>query len=238
MVTLDELIKDAGRVDNLKTDELDRAFRSVCAAAERRQAPLTADAQVREPRHRVLARVGVGLAATAVVVAAGVGVGNLTGLFAPDPDTGVVAGHDGHEAPDEAIGEEGETDPLASGPFAGVSPGFFEENGQTVWRIYADATAPDVDAQTVPSQFTGAGLDAIYIQLEEFATSSLGEGEFFSHAYDARTDTVHVITNITEERLPSDLVASNVLSYEFASVDPQHPAVGVPSDGDLPTEDD
>lgn len=243
MITLDELVKEAGRVDDLDHADLERAFRAVSSATGPLSDITTAAEPGSTPRRQVAVRVGFVLAATFAVAVGGIGVANLTGAFSPNRD--VVAGQDGsatpQDGPEEATGEDA-TDPLVNGAFAGVSPGSYEDNGDVVWRIYADAATPDVTAQTVASRFTSAELDTVFIQLEEFASDWLsggkGSADFFSHAYDAETDTVRVITNIPEQELPADLVASGVLTYQFSAVAPELPIGDEPSDGELPSEDD
>jgi hypothetical protein len=95
-----------------------------------------------------------------------------------------------------------------------------------------------VGERTAPSRFTGAELDGIYVQLEELAAHGLSEGEFFSHFYDAETDTVRIVGNIRHDLLPADLRSSRALSYEFAAVDPRQPPDDQSGDNELPTEDD
>jgi len=233
MITLDELVKEAGQVEDLDTSGMKRAFRTVRTTAASRPVVTTAITRANAPRYRVGARVGFGLAASVAVATVGFGVANLTGAFTPASE--VVIGQDGDANPQDGPGEE-------DSPFADVSPGFYEDNGEVVWRIYSGATAPDLDARTVPSQFTAAELDAVFVRLEEFASARLSgndRSEFFSHAYDAKTDTVLVTTNIPEDELPADLTASGVLTYQYEAEETQGSTDDPDaSDGELPSEDE
>lgn len=238
MNTLDKLLSDNGKVADLAPEQLVQAFSTVRSTATNRIPRHAAVSFVARPRRGFVARVGLGVAATVAIAATGVLAANLTSWFGPDRGTELVAGQDGNHAssPDVDDGEEG-AGPVLDERFAAISPGFYEEDGKIVWRIYADATAPDVDAPMVPSQFTSAELDAIYVQLEELAARELNQGEFFTHDYDAKTDTVRIVGNIPLDRLPADLFATNILSYEFTAVETRQSPDVEPGEDELPTLD-
>jgi hypothetical protein len=203
---LDDLLRTTAHVDDLDPAAMDQAYRSVrVAVTGRTRLASTVVVVPRIPGTRLARRLGLGFAGAAVVAAVAIGVAHISGDPGQGPSTTAVQTDNTVTTGDNAASVGNPN-----------SPGWYEDNGDIVWRIFADKTAPEDYSRTLPSRFTAAELDDINARLEVLA-SSLTNGEFASHGYDARSDTVRVVTNIGQDRLPSDLVTSGALSYESAT---------------------
>ena len=95
-----------------------------------------------------------------------------------------------------------------------VSPGAYRDGDRLVPRVYADKEHPKLDnGEARKSRFTAARLQ----QVKQKVTSLAGaKGVAFGVYYDATSDSVRVVGNLSRERLPAEQLRSGELSYEFA----------------------